>query len=117
MWAGLYWKTKRVLGTRQKEHQGATRRGETDKSAIAEHAWTYQHRPLWDKISVVDEAWKNNLLQIKEAFHILLTEQKMLINKDHGTNIVGCWMLLLKSKHRCPSVQSAGIQANPSGVT
>ena len=43
---------------------------------------TYQHRPLWDKISGVDEERKNNLLQIKEAFHILSTEQKRLINKD-----------------------------------
>ena len=112
--------TKRVLGTRLKEHQAATRRGETDKSAIAEHAWTYQHCPLWDKISVVDEARKNNLLQIREAFHILLSEQKRLINKDHGTSIAGCWMSLLRSKlsvHNCPSVQNAGFQANPSGVT
>ena len=112
--------TKRVLGTRLKEHQAATRRGETDKSAIAEHAWTYQHPPLWDKISVADEARKSNLLQIKEAFHILLTEQKRLLNKEHGTNIAGCWMSLLRSKlcmHRYPSVQNVGVQANPFGVT
>ena len=112
--------TKRVLRTRLKEHQAATRQGETDKSAIAEHAWTYQHRPLWDKISVVDEARKNNLLQIKEAFHILLTEQKRLINKDHGTSIAGCWMSLLRSKlsvHSCLSIQNAAVQTNPSGVT
>ena len=67
--------TKRVLGTRLIEHQATMRRGGTDKSAIAEHPWTYQHCPLWDKISVVDE---NNLLQVREAFHILLTEQKRL---------------------------------------
>ena len=111
---------KRVLGTHLKEHQAAMRRGETEKSAIAEHAWTYQHCPLWDKISAVDVARKNNLLQIKEVFHILLTEQKRLINKDHGTSTAGCWMLLLRSKlsvHNCPSVQNAGVQANPSGVT
>ena len=37
--------TKRSLETRLKEHQATTRRGETDKSAIAEHAWEKQHHP------------------------------------------------------------------------
>ena len=38
--------TKRTLETRLKEHQAATRRGETEKSAIAEHAWAKQHLSL-----------------------------------------------------------------------
>ena len=57
--------TKRVLGTHLKEHQAVMRWGETDKSAIVEHAWIYQHRSLWDKISVMDEARKNNLFADK----------------------------------------------------
>ena len=36
--------TKRNLGTRLGEHQAATRRGETEKSALAEHAWAKQRQ-------------------------------------------------------------------------
>ena len=32
--------TKRALETRIGEHQAAVRRGETEKSAVADHAWT-----------------------------------------------------------------------------
>ena len=35
--------TKRALETRIGEHQAAVRRGETEKSAVADHAWTKQH--------------------------------------------------------------------------
>ena len=51
------------LGTHLKEHQTATRRGETKKCAIAKHTWTYQHQPLWGW------ARNNSLLQFKETFH------------------------------------------------
>ena len=37
--------TKRALGARIKEHQSATIGGETEMSAIAEHAWAEQHHP------------------------------------------------------------------------
>ena len=36
---------KRTLGTCIKQHQSATRRRETEKCAIAEHAWAEQHCP------------------------------------------------------------------------
>ena len=48
--------TKRALGTRIKEHQSATRKGEIEKSAIAEHAWTEQHHPIWDQTAVIEQA-------------------------------------------------------------
>ena len=56
LWAACHWCTreginKRSFDTCHKEHQAATRRGETDKSAIAEHAWAKQHRPQWDNIT------------------------------------------------------------------
>ena len=44
--------TTRRLETRVREHQNACRRGEFDKSAIAEHAWTDHHPILWDDIAV-----------------------------------------------------------------
>ena len=73
--------TKRTsLETRLKEHQAATRRGETEKSAIAEHAWAKQHHPLWDETTILDQARNNNTLLIKEAFHITLTRPQKLLN-------------------------------------
>ena len=45
--------TKRALETRIKEHQSTTRGGETEKSAIAERAWT-EHHPAWEKTTTVD---------------------------------------------------------------
>ena len=42
--------TKTALETRMKEHKVATRRGELEKSAIAEHAWNHHHQVEWDEI-------------------------------------------------------------------
>ena len=57
-----------------KEHKAATRRGELEKSAIAEHAWNHHHQVEWDEIKVLDEAANNTPLLIKEALHIHLTD-------------------------------------------
>lgn len=54
--------TKRALETRLKEHQGATRRVEVEKSAIAEHALAEQHRPAWDKITVFKQARRDLMI-------------------------------------------------------
>ena len=72
--------TKRVLETRLKEHQAATRRGETGKSAIAEHVWTNNHSPLWNEITVLDKVRDNSRLLIKEAFN-MLTDKQSLLNR------------------------------------
>ena len=52
--------TRRALGTRLKEHQANTRRGEVEKSAVAEHAWGEEHRPAWDETSILKRARKRN---------------------------------------------------------
>ena len=64
--------TKRALETHIKEHRAATRRGETEKSAIVEYAWGQQHPILWEETSVLDQAKNNTTLLIKEALHIRL---------------------------------------------
>ena len=38
------------------KEQVATRRGELEKSAIAEHAWNHHHQVEWDEIKELDEA-------------------------------------------------------------
>ena len=86
--------TKRALETRIKEHRAATRRGEMEKSAIAEHAWGQQPPILWEETSVLDQAKNNTTLLIKEALHICLTDLK-LINRDVGVTIPECWQPVL----------------------
>ena len=87
--------TKRALGTRIKERQSATRGGETEKSAIVEYAWAEQHHPAWDKTSVLEQARNVDILQIEEAFCIMLAEKQNLLNRDRGTTISHCWKSLL----------------------
>ena len=65
--------TKQALKTRIKEHKAATRRGEMEKSAIAEYAWNHHHQMAWHEIKVLDEATNNTTLLIKKALHIHLT--------------------------------------------
>ena len=56
--------TKRALETCLKEHQAATRRGETKKSAIAEHAWSRNHQPLWEETQILDRTSHTMTLMI-----------------------------------------------------
>jgi hypothetical protein len=83
--------TKRALGTRLKEHQAATRRGEIHKSAIAEHAWTHKHQLSWAETRILDHARNTSIFRIKEAIHILLRNQRELKNRDWGVEIDGWW--------------------------
>ena len=85
---------KRALETRIEEHKAATRRGETEKSVIAEHAWGQQHPILWEETSVLDQAKNNTTLLITEALHIRLTNLE-LINRDEGVAIPKCWQPVL----------------------
>ena len=59
--------TKRALETRLKEHQAAAKRGELEKPAVTEHAWTEHHRPAWDETSILEQAKNNDTMRIKEA--------------------------------------------------
>ena len=90
--------TKRNLEARLKEHQTATRQGETNKSAIAEHAWEEQHQPQSNNIKMIDHVRNENILLIKEGLHITMAHQPSLINQDRGIAALDYWRPLLK-KH------------------
>ena len=62
--------TIRRLDTRLKEHQEALRRGMTEKSAVALHAWDNQHSTNWKEASIIDWARRHKELLPKEALHI-----------------------------------------------
>ena len=93
--------TKRALGTRLKEHQAATRRGEVEKSAIAEHASAEQHQPLWEEISILEQADRDDVLRIKEAFCIATAEHQKSLNRDQGTASLEAIVVMLETTACC----------------
>ena len=62
--------TKRALEMRLKEHQAATRRGETEKSAIAEHSWSRHHQSLWEETQILDCASHTTTLLIRSHTYL-----------------------------------------------
>ena len=64
------------------EHKAATRQGELETSAIAEHAWKNHHQVLWDQTRALDEATNMTGLLVKEALHIKLPDSGRLVNRD-----------------------------------
>ena len=89
--------TIRRLETRVKEHEEACRKGELDKSALAEHAWTNQHPIKWNEATVVARAKNQIELRLKEALHIALHPEGSHVNRDIGLEIPECWGATLKA--------------------
>ena len=88
--------TKRILETCLREHMAPTRWDEFEKSAIAEHVWTHQQYPQWDKTSILDADSKKHVLVVKEALHIMSAGRQTLLNRDQGTTISDCWKPMLQ---------------------
>ena len=65
--------TQRRLETRVKEHRDACNKGDTGKSAIAEHQWDQQHQVNWEDTRVLDRASRPVQLRVKEALYIQKT--------------------------------------------
>ena len=62
--------TKRRLGKRLKEHKDACVKCHTDKSAIAEHAWTNDNPINWAEMKILQQANRAMELVMKEALSI-----------------------------------------------
>ena len=90
--------TVRRLETRMKEHQDACRKGLTERSAVAEHAWDQQHQIEWKEAMIVDQARGSKELLVKEALHIQMTPSEERINRDGGMEIPGCWIAMIRSR-------------------
>ena len=71
-----------------REHQNACKRGETERSAIAEHAWSEHHPIDWEGAAIVDRARRRRELSIKEALHIQLTPEQQRFNRDVGLELL-----------------------------
>ena len=88
--------TQRRLETRFKEHWDACNKGDTWKSAIAEHQWDQQHQVDWDATRVLDRAARPVQLKVKEALHIERTPANNRLNRDGGYELPGCWIATMK---------------------
>ena len=101
--------TKRSLETRLRAHKAVTKRGEVQMSAVAEHAWTNQHQPLWGNVRVLDTATNKTILTIKEAMHIHMAKSSSssassLMNRDCGVPVADCWKPILnRACHATPT--------------
>ena len=104
--------TKRALEMHLKEHQAATRRGETEKSAITEHAWSRHHQPLWEETRILNRARNTTTLLIKETIHISLRHPAELLNRDQGLDSDCCWKNLARRppKRQQNRAQSRGVE-------
>ena len=92
-------KTIRTLETRIKEHKKACREADYSKSAIAEHAWTEQHQVDWDDVKILDNTEREDLLLLREAAYIKLTDQEQRINRDEGVELPAVWTSTLRLLH------------------
>ena len=90
--------TKRALQVRRKEHQAATRLGQCEKSAIAEHAHnqTAAHDIDWKSIKIIDKGYITSERKVREAIH--KQTKKPAMNKDAGVEFSPIWnKVLLKN--------------------
>ena len=82
--------TRCQLETRLKEHKDACIKGFTDKSAIAELAWTKDHLIRWDDTRILQHAME---LVVKEAICIRTTLESSHFNcNGGGYDILDCWI-------------------------
>ena len=89
-------KTIRRLETRLKEHRDACSRGQIEKSAVAEHAWKFNHPIKWSDASVLDCAKRHGELLLKEALHIQSAAKGSTFNRDGGVELHECWAAAIK---------------------
>jgi len=74
-------------------------RSDYSKSAIAEHAWTEQHQVDWDDVKILDNTEREDLLLLREAAYIKLTDQEQRINRDEGVELPAVWTSTLRLFH------------------
>ena len=73
----------RSLSCRVKEHQRAVRNGDTNASALAEHAWKENHNIDWQNAEVLEanqQFWKQRCLL--ESWHI--NKELKPLNRERG---------------------------------
>ena len=83
------------LSTRLKQHQEAVKKGQTEKSAVAEHVWSNQHSIDWNHVEILDQDSITSTRRIREALHI--RKHSNLMNRDGGIEVSHIWDSLVTS--------------------
>ena len=91
-------------------------KGLTDKSAIAEHAWTNDHPIRWNATKVLQRASRTMELVMKESPSIRTKPESERFNRDNGSELADCWIATYKklrggasmlTTHALPNVRGA----------
>ena len=85
-------KTIRRLETRLKEHRDTCSKGNTERSAVAEHVWEHEHVIQWNDTVILDNAERHKEFLVKEALHICTTAKDRNFNRDQGIEVSRCWV-------------------------
>ena len=86
-------KTIRRLETRLKEHRDTCGKGNTVRSAVAEHAWEHEHVIQWNDTVILDNAERHNKeLLVKETLHICTTAKDRNFNHNQSIEVRRCWV-------------------------
>ena len=107
---------KRRLGTRLKEHQDACTKGLTDKSVIAEHAWTNDHPIRWDAMKVLQRASRTIELVMKESLSIITKPDSECFNRDNSFKLPDGWITKYKKLRGRASIHTTHAHPNTRGT-
>ena len=94
--------TKRPLRVRVSEHRRATRKGEKQHSALAEHACNEGHDPLWDEGTKLAQVSHLGMRLAREALEIRMNDTNT-INRNDGKQISGMWTSLFSNSQTQPT--------------
>jgi predicted GIY-YIG superfamily endonuclease len=67
--------TGRNLSVRLKEHKTNCEKAEEDKSAVAKHTWTYDHRIKWDEATILAMDSHKFSRKMRESIEIYIEAQ------------------------------------------
>ena len=87
----------RSLECRVKEHQRAVKYGDTNTSAIAEHAWQEQHNINWPAATILDSNQYLHSRLILESWHI--HQQPDPMNRERGS-LPPIYCSLIRNKNK-----------------
>ena len=88
----MHWEDCPVTEYRLMEHKDAYSEGESEKLAIAEHAWEYDHPIDLNDTKIMDHTSRQKELIVKEALQIRTVTEEGSLNKDRGVELCDCWV-------------------------
>ena len=108
--------TKHRLETRIKEHKDACMKCFTDKSAIAEHAWTNDRPINWADTKSLQRANRAMELVLKKSLSIHMTPEDMRLNQNSGYEVPDFWIATHKKLKGGASFSGHGASTNARGA-